>query len=85
MTGELGTVILPKPDMSLSSSTLLSGTQYIIVSNLATQQLCALANDDGEYIASVGEVSGCVPLTPNTGLRDYNKRILWFTEEPRGQ
>ena len=58
VTGTLGTASLPKADLSVGSASFEPLLKYSIVTNLANQQLYALATSEGEYMVTSGEVSG---------------------------
>jgi hypothetical protein len=80
VSGALATVGLLKSDLSSNSYTTIANAEYTVVTNLANSQIFALADQDGEFLATVGTVHGLVALDGATGLRDTNKRILWLTQ-----
>lgn len=80
VTGSAGTIRLPKDDLDIGNAVLQPQLQYSIVTNLANQQLYALSNANGEFMVTSGEVIGLIPLKHDTGLRDWTKRVMSFTE-----
>ena len=80
VSGTKATVGLLKSDLTSSDYTVVPGVNYTLVTNLASNQLYALSDVNGEYLSGAGDVSGLIALDHDTGLRDHKKRILWFTE-----
>ena len=80
VTGELGTVGLQKSNLSDTDVIYVDSVNYTLVSNLATEQLYALGDVNGDFFGEAGELDSLIPLDGDSGLRDSSKRILWFTE-----
>ena len=79
VSGSMGIVGLQKANLT-SEDVVIVGSNYSVVTNIANQQIYGLGNQEADFLLTSGELDCLIPLHHNTGVRDYNKRILWLTE-----
>lgn len=78
-------VSLPKDDLDLrnaSITTAAHGQAYLFVTDLATNQMYALGDGDGNFISerSAMYVECFIPLLRDTIQRDHSRRLTWFNQ-----
>ena len=80
LSGSKGTVGYPKNNLASSSPVIVTGENYTLVTNLATQQVYAVGDEVGKSLQGVGYFHCLIPLDADSALHANSLATFWLSE-----